>query len=356
LTPKIRIKTALEHKEPDRVPIGYVTTREAKQNLKQFLNIENDEELFKRIGFDYRNVFPEYIGPKDLLLDFNWDYAGKDIWGVERRNVKNAFGGHREISLYPLKDMKDVEELEKYPWPKIEWFDFGSLNRQIDALNQDDEYYIILSGGSVFEQSWYMRGFEQFLIDFMVSPDIANKIMEKNFDFWSSIVHESMRAAKGHIDMIFFGDDIASQEGMLMSAETWRKMIKPWHKRFYDISHMYGKKTLYHSCGSLEPIIEDLIEIGLDVLNPLQFSAKNFPSSEKLKEKYGSRLCFLGGMDIQSVLPFYSVEEIKKETERLINSLGKNGGFILQTTHMIQADTPPEKIIAMYDTALKYTY
>jgi uroporphyrinogen decarboxylase len=165
-----------------------------------------------------------------------------------------------------------------------------------------------------------------------------------------------MRVIEDKIDAIFFGDDVASQEGMLISLETWRKWVKPWHKKFYSTSHYYGKITMYHSCGSVEPIIEELIDIGLDVLNPLQFSARGYPCPEKLKEKYGDRLSFLGGMDIQTILPFYSIEDIKKETERLIRILGKNGGYIIQTTHNIQADTPPEKIMAMYDTALNFNY
>ena len=129
-------------------------------------------------------------------------------------------------------------------------------------------------------------------------------------------------------------------------------MIKPWQKKIIAKCHSLGVKTFYHSCGSIEPIIEDLIELGLEVLNPLQFSAKGFPNPEDLKSRYGSRLCFEGGMDIQTVLPFYSIKDIKKETERLIRILGKNGGYIIESSHSIQPDTRPENIMAMY-TILK---
>jgi len=357
LTPKIRIKTALEHKEPDRIPIGYTGTPEVNNNLKKYLKITSDKDLFKRLGVDYRFVFPEYIGPKDLRSEKNWlDFPGKDIWGVERRTYKNAYGEYQEICKHPLKDVKDIEELEKYPWPKIEWFDFDNINKQIDEFEEDNEYWIVLSGASSFEQAWYMRGMEQFLMDLLVNPDIANKILEKIYDFSVSRIIESINATKDRIDMIWFCDDVAGQTGMFISLDTWRKMIKPWAKKYYSLSHDHGKKTLYHCCGTVEPIIEDLIEIGLDLLNPIQFSAKGFPQPEILKERFGSRLSFLGGMDVQTVLPFYSVEEIKKETEKLIKILGKNGGYILQTSHNIQPDTSPENIMAMYDTALKYTY
>jgi len=143
---------------------------------------------------------------------------------------------------------------------------------------------------------------------------------------------------------------------MLISLDTWRKMTKPWHKGFYKKAHQYGAKTAYHSCGSVEPVIEELIQIGLDVLNPLQFSAKGYPSPEQLKEKYGDRLSFMGGMDIQTVLPFYSPQKIKEETERLISILGKDGGYIIQATHNIQPDTPPENIVAMHDAAMAFSF
>lgn len=356
MTSRKRVSLSLSHKEPDRVPIGYWSTVEAEENLKKYLNIKSKKELLKRLGVDYRFIAPKYIGPRDLRCYNNWDVPGKDTWGVERRTMKSAYSEHREIFKYPLKEIKDVEELEKYPWPKIDWFDFEDIKRQIEEFEEDDEYSIVLNGGSVFEVSWYMRGMDNFLMDLLVNRDIADKIIEKVFSFYSSIITESIKVCRERIDIILFGDDIASQSSMLISADLWRKMIKPWHKKFYKLSHDYGKKAIYHSCGAIEPIIEDLIEIGLDVLNPLQFSAKGFPSPEQLKEKYGDKLCFEGGMDIQTVLPFCSVEEIKKETERLIRILGKDGGYTIQSTHYFQLDTPPQNIMAMYDTALKHSY
>ena len=356
MTHKERIKLALDHKQTDRVPVGYASTLEAKNNLKNYLGIDDDQKLFKRLGIDYQMIFPEFIGPKDLMFEINWDHPGKDIWSIERREVRNLYGTYQEMFKHPLKEIKNVEELEKFRWPNAEWFDFDRITKRIEEINKDEEYIIILYGGSIFEQSWYLRGLEQFFMDLLVNPDIAEKIIEHVFNFWISIINESMRVASDKIDAIYFGDDVASQGGMLLSLDMFRKWIKPWHKKFYSISRDYGKKTLYHSCGSVEPVIEELLEIGLDILNPLQFSARGFPSPEKLKEKYGDRLCFNGGMDIQTVLPFYSIEDIKKETERLIRILGKNGGFILQTTHNIQTDTPPEKIMAMYDAAISYKF
>ncbi len=356
LTPRQRIKLALEHKESDRIPIGYWSTPEAKENLKKYLNITLDRDLFNRLGVDYRFIFPDYIGPKDLSMDIMLESSGKDIWGVERKIVRNAYGTYSEITKYPLKDVTDIEDLEEYPWPKVEWFGFDSIKRQIKALEEVDEFFIVLRGASVFDFAWFMRGMEQFFMDLLVNQDFANKIIEKIYNFWTSITSESIKAANGRIDGIFFGDDIGGQEKMLISLDTWRKMVKPWFEKLFARSHALRIKNFYHSCGSIGPIIEDLIEIGLDVLNPLQFSAKGFPLPEKLKNSYGDKLCFCGGMDVQTVLPFYSAADIKKETERLVRILGKDGGYIIQSSHNIQADTKPENIMAMYDAALKCAY
>lgn len=358
MTPRERVKLALNHEQTDRVPIGYVATPETNEQLKKYLKIDNDEGLLKRLGVDYRWVTPGYKGPKELLFDDCWDKPGKDIWGVERKNVKNEYGTYREISKYPLGDLEDASQLEDYQWPDIEWIDFDIIKKHIDRLDREQEYWIMLNtmSGSVFEMAWYMRGMERFLMDLLINPDMATGIIKKLYQFAIKSIERAAEATEGRIDMILFADDIASQESMLISAETWRKMIKPWHKGFYKKAHQCGVKAAYHSCGSIAPVINDLIEIGLDVLNPLQFSARDFPDPKTLKKKYGKRLGFLGGMDIQTKLPFYSTQEIKKETERLMSILGKGGGYIIQATHNIQPDTPPENIIAMHDAALNYHF
>ena len=357
LTPRQRVKIALEHKEPDRIPIGFESTPEVTKSLKSFLGIETDDELLKRLGVDIRKVFPNYIGPKNLYFDHGLDSTGKDIWGIVRRRVKNEFGVYFEITGYPLKDAKSVEEIENYSWPKAEWFDFDSVAGQIERFEKENEYWIMLrGGGSSFELAWSMRGFEQFLMDLIVNPDIAKKIMEKITDFFMSIAKGSLEVAKGRIDIVRLHDDVASQESLLISKDMWRSFIKPIYKKYFEFYDKYGVKKYYHSCGSIEPIIEDMIEVGLDVLNTLQFSAKGFPKPGELKSRYGDRLCFEGGMDVQTVLPFYTPEDIKKETTKLIKILGENGGYIIESSHALQPDTKPENIMAMYDTALSMHY
>ena len=354
---RLRVKTALNHIEPDRIPIGLELAPEVKISLKEYLDIEDDEKLLKRLGIDIRQVFPDYIGPGELYYDHGVDAEGIDIWGVERIRVKNKFGVYYDIIDNPLKNIQSIEEIESYPWPKVDWFDFDSISGQIERIEEEGEYWIILRGaGSCFECAWALRGFEELLIDMMTMPEIVRGIMEKVTNFFIDLAKESLKIAKGRIDMVRLHDDIGSQSGLFISKSMWKTFLKPYYQRYFSFYSRYNVKKYYHSCGSIRTIIEDLIEIGLDVLNPLQFSAKGFPSPEELKEKYGDRLCFEGGMDVQTFLPFNSVEDIKKETKKLIRILGKNGGYIFESSHYIQPDTKPKNIMAMYDTALRHRY
>lgn len=357
LTPRERVKTALAHREPDRVPLGYYFTPEAEAATMKYLGVDSREAFLRRLGVDIRYVFPDYIGPKEFCGAFGILDGGKDIWGVDYGKTSYGIGDYYEIVNYPLKDIDTVEELEKYPWPDPEWFDFKSVKRQIDEYEKEDEYCIAMTFcGSVFEYSWYMRGMDRFMMDLVLSPDYARKIMDKMSEFWIGLTTGCMEACGNRIDIARCGDDMGGQEAMLTSPEVWRKMIKPYFKKYFQTYHKYGAYTWYHSDGSIAPIIGELAEIGLDILNPLQFSARGFPGRKELKEKYGDVLSFNGGIDVQTVLPFRTVEEIREETIDLIQTLGRGGGYILESSHHVQPDTRPENVMAMYDTALNFSY
>jgi uroporphyrinogen decarboxylase len=357
VTSRERVRLALSHREPDRVPIGYYSTPEAQRELKRYLGITSDRELMKRVGCDYRWLFPDFVGPAHMHWDFGIDKPGMDAWGVVRKEVHNDYGSYIEIVDYPLAHVTTAEQIEEYPWPRLEWFDFDSIARQIAKSQEDGEYWLCMTfSGSVFEYSWYMRGLERFLMDMVLQPDIANKIMEKVYGFWTSITEETIRASKGRIDMVRLGDDVGGQHGMVISPSLWRSMIKPWFEKYFGMYKSLGVKTFYHSCGGIGPIIKDLAEIGLDVLNPLQFSSSAFPSERELKSLYGAQLSFEGGVDTQSTLPFGTVEQVSARTLELIQILGQGGGFILEPSHAIQPDTSPQNVMAMYDTALAHSY
>lgn len=352
-----RIKTALEHKEPDRVPIGYYATPEANAALKQHLGLRDDEALLQRLGVDYRRVGPRYVGPAHKSGDFFSAAVEEDIWGVKRRPVHNEFGGmYMEISHYPLAHVREVRELDDHQWPELEWFDCSGIEAQIDKLNSDgNRKWFMTFGGGGFESPWYMRGMEQFLMDLVVNPEIAEAICQRVTDFFLARTRKLLDAAKGKIDMVLTGGDIGTQRGMLLSPKLWRERVKPWSGRLIQTYKKLGCKTIYHSDGAFVEVIEDFIELGLDVLNPIQTRADGMDPAF-LKKKFGDRLCFNGGVDIQEILPHGTPAEVAAETKRMIAILGAGGGYIVEPAHAFQPDTSCQNIMAMYEAALTHRY
>jgi len=346
LTHRERVRLALAHQETDRIPIAMVCSGLNEPVRKAF-----DEYLMKNRGMnaeqyfepliDIRSVEPAYIGPsreKDA-----------DIWGVKRKSVSYGEGSYDEIEHYPLGEAC-VDDIVSYKWPSVDWFDYSILRQRINELRRKGDYCLMAHNGNIFESSWYLRGFEQVFVDMVLSPEILNAIMKKVTDFYVAYFSRILEAADGEIDLVFTADDIGSQENLLFSLEMWEKHIKPWHVKLNKAIHSFGAKVIYHSDGAITDAVPGLIDMGIDVLQALQFDAKNM-DPVFLKETYGGRLCFEGGVSVQSTLPFGTSDQVREEVKERIRVLGKNGGYILGPSHMIQAGTPPENVAALFDTA-----
>jgi uroporphyrinogen decarboxylase len=351
LTPRERVLLAVSHQEPDRVPVDFLATAEAMGRLQQYLGIDEEEGVLSHLGIDVRHPRQPYRGPSIRRLE---DGSWMDPWGVRRQSVPHEGGFYEEIVEHPLADLTDPADLSSYPWPQPEWWDANGLREQIEQLDSKESYAIALEEfgdpGGIFEVSWYMRGMEQFLIDMIETPDIPYEIMSKVTDFYLGMLEQVMAASGDRVDLIWTSDDIAHQHGPLISKTIWKELIAPHHERFNQRVHELGTRVMYHSCGAVRTFIPDLIENGVDVLDVLQFSADNMDPIE-IKQSFGDRLSFHGGMDVQSLLPFATVDEIRRTAKDLMEALGKNGGYILSPTHNIQVDTPPENIVAMYEEA-----
>jgi uroporphyrinogen decarboxylase len=178
-------------------------------------------------------------------------------------------------------------------------------------------------------------------------------LFERVTDFWTEHFSRMLETTDGRVDLAFTADDIAGQRGLLISPGMWRKYMLPYHLRLNETIHQFEVKVIYHSDGAVQKAVPGLIEMGIDVLQALQFSAEGMDPAY-LKDHFGDQLCFEGGVSVQTTLPFGTAEDVREETEMLIGTLGKGGGYILGPSHAIQAGTPPENIWAMFDTALKY--
>jgi uroporphyrinogen decarboxylase len=347
LSSRERVRLALEHQETDRIPIAMVCSGinpPAWRELEVYLRRERgiDVQSYLDSFIDIRSVEPAYVGPP---LG-----PGEDIWGIRRKAVSYGEGSYDEIVHYPLANARTVRDLDARRWPSTDWFDYTTLPNRITALQANGEHCILVANGNIFETSWYMRGFEQVFLDFVLNPELAQVIMTRVTDFYVAHFRNMLAAAPGQIDLAFTADDIGGQNGLLMSFDMWETMIKPHYVRLNRAIHEFGAKVIYHTDGSVMDAVSGLVDMGIDVLQALQFSAKGM-DPRKLKDGYGDQLCFEGGVSVQTTLPFGSSEDVRREVEELIAVLGKGGGYILGPSHAIQAGTPPENIMAMFETA-----
>lgn len=352
MTPRERILKALNHEPTDIIPfsIGFGINPPALKKFAEYMYLTlNEARTFITDCSDTRHVGPKYTGPPGRNT-FDPDGRQTDLWGVIRRNVSYGEGEYPEICGYPLSGIQDESELDSYLWPQTDWFDYNVIPGQIDQIINDGDRAVISSGGNIFETAWYMRGFETMLGDLLAAPEIAAGIMKRVTDFYIGYQTEILTAAEGAVDMVFTADDIGGQTGMLLSPELWERMIKPHHAKLNRVIHQFGAKVLYHTDGSVMEAVEGLIDMGIDILEALQFDAQGM-DPEILKSKYGDRLCFHGGVSVQSTLPFGSAEDVRKETEERIRVLGRNSGYILAPSHAIQAGTPPQNIEAFFKAA-----
>src|ERR1019366_2029443 len=299
-------------------------------------------EAYLQPLLDIKSVAPAYIGPPLP--------AGTDIWGVRRVPVSYGEGEYDEIEGYPLAEANSLEDRGGHRWPTTDWFDYSVIPERIAAIGREGDYCLMAENGNIFETSWYMRGFERMFVDLVVNPDLSHAILQRVCDFFIGHFSRILAAARGRIDLVFTADDIGGQEGLLMSLEMWEQRIKPFHTRLNRVIHEFGAKVIYHTDGGVMKAVPGLIDMGIDVLQALQFDAKGMDPLA-LKTRFGDRLCFQGGVSVQKTLPFGTVEDVRREAGERIRVLGRDGGYIFGPSHAIQAGTPPENIVAMFDAA-----
>ncbi|PIX77810.1 MAG: hypothetical protein COZ37_00755, partial [bacterium (Candidatus Ratteibacteria) CG_4_10_14_3_um_filter_41_18] len=357
---KERVLVSLGHQEPDRIPLDYWAVPETTNQLLQHFKLKNRDELLKRLNIDFRYVKPKYRGKKfkeeagGSLQQNLPDGTYKDIWGVKRRRVNWAKGSYLEVIESPLAEAKTEEEIKNYPWPEVNSFDYPGIFEECEKY---ENYAIILTGdrlttrASIFKLAIYLRGMEKFLMDLALNPKLAQALIAKLLEFHLKHNQRILERSVSKIDILMLGDDFGTERGPMMSLEMFRKFFKPGLKELIALGHNYGVKAMLHSCGGVREFIPDLIEIGLDILNPIQTQAKGM-EPEELKREFGKDICFHGSVDVQRTLPLGTIEEIKKEVKSRIKILGKNGGFILAPSHNLQPDIPAENIIAMYEAGL----
>jgi uroporphyrinogen decarboxylase len=253
---------------------------------------------------------------------------------------------------WPLSQAESVEDLKAHPWPEPDWWDFSPLPDVLRQLDERGKYSIRFRIGSVFEIAWQLRGMQEFLMDLASQPELPLYIMDRLTDLYVENTRRVLEAAGDRLDLLYFYDDVATQASLMISKNMWRDYVRPRHARLVELIHSHGKKVMYHCDGSVWPLIPEFIELGIDVLNPIQPDAKGMDLAQ-IKAAYGERLCFHGGVDINQTLPRGTPEEVRAEVRERVRVLGAGGGYILCSSHHLQPDTPVANVLAMYEAGLR---
>jgi uroporphyrinogen decarboxylase len=294
---------------------------------------------------DIVEVAPPYAGP---ALDPN-----TDIWGVRRRPIDYGAGVYDEIEDYPLAGVVEPGQLERHPWPDPAWFDHKALAAIIHRARSRRDRAVMVANGNIFETAWYMRGLEQMLVDTIENPVLFQAILERVTAFYEVFFARVLEAAPGEVDLVFTADDIGDQRGLLIPLSSWERLIAPYHRRLNRVIHEHGARVIYHTDGAVMDAVGGLMDAGIDVLQALQFDAHGMDPA-RLKTNHGQRLCFEGGVSVQTTLPRGTPEDVRREVQERIRILGRDGGYILGPSHWIQAGTPVENVVAMFETAATY--
>ena len=359
MTPRERWLAVLNRQKPDRIPMDYWATPEATEKLMKYLGCENVQSLFERLHIDHPvTVHPRYIGPPladgsngstiDLVTGTTWTPgAGADIYGNRFREVDYGSGVYLECTYHALAQYRSIEEIEdKYTWPTLDDWDYSVIPKQIKGF---EEYPIMGGGSEPFLVYKYLRGDVQALIDLIENPEMVHYCLDKIFDLCYENTLRIYEQIPGKVMLTYVAEDFGGQEDLMYSPAHIREFLIPRMKRIIDLAHEAGAFVFHHSDGAIRRIIPDMIEAGIDILNPIQWRCKGM-EREGLKRDFGDKLIFHGGVDNQYTLAFGSEEEVRQEVRDNIRILGEGGGYILAPCHNIQAVSPPENIVAMYET------
>ncbi len=404
MTSRQRLLKALNHETPDRVPIdlgGFQTGihRHAYAQLLAHLGIRDEmtildpvqqlarpcERLLEQFHVDIRYVMAH--GPEsfkggieqntrdsrlwhDLKDEFGvvWSMPMGDCGGGEgvppsenkakMASPREDAGLYMDISHHPLANAT-IADLADYPFPKgDDPTRFSGLREQAQTLRRETPYALSTGiGGVIYEICWYLRGLERWFMDMIENPAFCEALLDRTLAFWMGYYTEFMKEVGDLVDVVMIGDDIGGQSGPLFSPSFYRRVVKPRQKKLVQhIKSLTSAKIWYHTCGSVRQLIPDLLDNGIDILNPVQISAADMDPRD-LKAEFGDKLVFWGGgIDTQRVLSFASPDEVKQYVRRNLEAFKPGGGYVFNSVHNVQAGVPPENITALFAAAHQYGF
>ena len=348
MTSRERMLAAINRQPVDRIPTDIWATGEVMTKLRHHFG-ENADILAELHIDGFTSASPEYIGPALPQMPAN---ESVDYWGMRRRKVPHEGGSYDELYFHPLAAAQTIDDINAYAWPSVDWFDFAPMKAKIKAAGNLRAVQCGYMAPFYFHNM--LRGLEQSLVDPLIEPEFTHQLIGRISDFFYAYHRRMFEVCDGLIDVSQVTDDLGSQSGPMISLDLYREFYAPHHKRFIDLCHEFGVKVFHHDDGSCRPFLPLLVEMGIDILNPIQWTCPGMDMKE-LKANFGKKICFHGAVENQRILPFGTPEEVRAEVRHCIDALASNGtGYILAPCHNLQSNTSVENIIAMYDEAWKY--
>lgn len=380
ITSRERVRAVLNHEIPDRVPVILGVSNATGIKIKPYRGLKSilgvvcedqyiydwpelgtalpDERIMQRLHSDVRGIldrFPLEVYERNKNRSPHSPFI--DDWG----------GGQMEISpdewypgIHPLPDAVTKDELDNYKWPDMDDpYRVAHVRAEAMKLHEENQYAIMATPWLMFpfERAFEMQGMEKFLLNLAVEPDFAQELLIKNNQLCMRLMGHFLDECGDLIDIIKIGDDLGTQEKLMISPRMYRNMLKPLHAEMISLIKQKTKaKVFFHTDGDVFDLIEDFIEIGVDILNPVQTSAGKMSNLEELKNRYDKRIVFCGGIDTQKILPFGTPDQVKQEVRRVINILGKDGGYMVSPVHTVMNEVPAENVLAMVDAVEEFGY
>jgi len=360
-----RFNAAMQRRSFDRLPRFYAGTNEFSASLEQYLGkdldsiAQGDFDIDLRLqkgsegNIEAKSWSPAYVGPE--LKTFE-DGSFENIWGSRQKMMyhRDGRGAYTETFDYALDGEITVSDIENHKWPEADWYDFSSI---VSTIEKYPDYPFFVGYWAIGWFSWEVRGMEQCFMDFILDPKAAEalttRIADIGYDYYKKLLETVKPYIGKNVVAMHTADDWGAQDGLIMSPDIFYKFYAPHYRRYADLAHSYGLLLEFHSCGAARELYPGMIEVGVDIMNPVQTSAKGMVPHE-IKNEFGKDLAFSGGIDVQQLLPNATVQEVKDEVKYLLDSMGKDGGYFPGPAHNIQFGTPPENVVAMYEAMDDY--
>ena len=373
VTHRERVLAALQHKEVDRIPLdlgGWVTSvsKTAYSRFLQYFNMHDtevrisdqmqqivkvDEQVLQKLGIDIRHVYLNSELQFWQPIEEENGYEFTDEWGIKWRMPKRG-GLYYDMVGHPLANATE-KDIKIYPFPNLgKKENLDQIEAEIEQLSSIDSAIMLDGGPGLFEYSWFLRGMDKFLMDLVARRKFAEKLLDKILEIRLDQVEKLLDRVGDRIDIIAEGDDVAMQTGLMISPQLYRGLIKPRHRKLLSrIKEKTDAPIFFHSCGAVYPLIGDFIDMGVDIINPVQVSAKGM-NPRRLKKEFGDHLVFWGGGCDPQVMEFGTVEEVQRHVKDRCRVFAPGGGFVFAHVHNIQAGAPPQNVIAAFEAAREF--